>query len=123
TEGTDIDSCYKRGQPAVFPVSGVIKGWTEALQLMKVGSKLQLFIPANLAYGEQGRPGIPPNSPLIFEVELMDVKSPQAGDASVTHSAKSLADQLTHLAPAAAASHATRCATPRQSSSAQNAGL
>jgi len=85
-DGTEFDSSYKRGQPATFPVSGVIKGWTEALQLMKVGSKLQLFIPANLAYGEQGRPGIPPSSALIFEVELMDVKSPQAGDASVTPS-------------------------------------
>jgi len=85
-DGTEFDSSYKRGQPATFPVSGVIKGWTEALQLMKVGSKFQLFIPANLAYGEQGRPGIPPNSLLIFEVELMDVKSPQAGGASPTPS-------------------------------------
>jgi FKBP-type peptidyl-prolyl cis-trans isomerase FklB len=81
-DGTEFDSSYKRGQPATFPVAGVIKGWTEALQLMKAGSKYQLFIPASLAYGEQGRPGIPPNSVLIFEVELMDVKSPQAGGAS-----------------------------------------
>jgi len=81
-DGTEFDSSYKRGQPASFPVAGVIKGWTEALQLMKVGAKYQLFVPANLAYGEQGRPGIPPNSPLIFEVELMDVKSPQAGGSS-----------------------------------------
>ena len=85
-DGTEFDSSYKRGQPASFPVSGVIKGWTEALQLMKVGSKLQLFIPANLAYGEQGRPGIPPNSLLIFEVELMDVKSPDAGGTGPTPS-------------------------------------
>jgi FKBP-type peptidyl-prolyl cis-trans isomerase FklB len=85
-DGTEFDSSYKRGQPATFPVGGVIKGWTEALQLMKVGSKFQLSIPANLAYGEQGRPGIPPNSLLIFEVELMDVKSPQAGGASATPS-------------------------------------
>jgi FKBP-type peptidyl-prolyl cis-trans isomerase FklB len=81
-DGTEFDSSYKRGQPATFPVGGVIKGWTEALQLMKVGSKYQLFVPASLAYGEQGRPGIPPNATLIFEVELMDVKSPQAGGAS-----------------------------------------
>src|ERR1700730_17703129 len=81
-DGTEFDSSYKRGQPATFPVAGVIKGWTEALQIMKAGSKYQLFIPASLAYGEQGRPGIPPNSVLIFEVELMDVKSPQAGGAT-----------------------------------------
>src|SRR5438067_6483210 len=82
TDGTEFDSSYKRGQPATFAVSGVIKGWTEALQLMKVGSKYQLFIPPSLAYGDQGRPGIPPNSLLIFEVELMDVKSPQAPAAA-----------------------------------------
>src|SRR5438105_5794059 len=87
-DGTEFDSSYKRGQPATFPVGGVIKGWTEALQLMKVGSKFQLFIPANLAYGEQGRPEIPPNSVLIFEVELMDVKSPQAGEAGPAPSPK-----------------------------------
>jgi len=85
-DGTEFDSSYKRGQAAQFPVGGVIKGWTEALQLMKVGSKFQLFVPASLAYGEQARGGIPPNSLLTFEVELMDVKSPQAGDASVTPS-------------------------------------
>jgi FKBP-type peptidyl-prolyl cis-trans isomerase FklB len=85
-DGTEFDSSYKRGQPATFPVSGVIKGWTEALQLMKVGSKLQLFIPASLAYGEQGRPGLPPNSTLIFEVELMDVKPAPAGGTSPTPS-------------------------------------
>jgi FKBP-type peptidyl-prolyl cis-trans isomerase FklB len=73
--GTEFDSSYKRGQPATFPVSGVIKGWTEALQLMKEGSKWHLVIPADLAYGEQGRPGIPPNSVLIFDVELLSIKS------------------------------------------------
>jgi len=71
--GTEFDSSYKRGQPASFPVSGVIKGWTEALQLMPVGSKWQLFIPSDLAYGDAGRPGIPPNSALIFEIELLSI--------------------------------------------------
>jgi FKBP-type peptidyl-prolyl cis-trans isomerase FklB len=78
-DGTEFDSSYKRGQPATFPVSGVIKGWTEALQMMKVGSKYQLFIPAKLAYGERAIGlDIGPNSTLIFEVELLDVK-PAAG--------------------------------------------
>ena len=75
-DGTEFDSSYKRGQPAEFQVGGVIKGWTAALQEMKVGSKWKLFIPADLAYGEGGRPGIPPNSTLIFEVELLESKSP-----------------------------------------------
>ena len=74
-DGTEFDSSYKRGQPATFPVSGVIKGWTEALQLMKEGAKWQLFIPANLAYGDKGAGGtIGPNAVLIFEVELISVK-------------------------------------------------
>ena len=74
--GTEFDSSYKRGEPATFPVTGVIKGWTEALQLMPVGSKWQLFIPADLAYGARGTPGGPigPNSTLIFEVELLSIK-------------------------------------------------
>ena len=73
--GTEFDSSYKRGQPATFPVNGVIKGWTEALQLMKVGSKYQLFIPSSLAYGERAvSPDLGANSTLIFEVELLDAK-------------------------------------------------
>lgn len=74
--GTEFDSSYKRGQPLTIQVGGVIKGWTEALQLMNVGSKWQLFIPANLAYGEQGSGrDIPPNATLIFDVELVSIQS------------------------------------------------
>jgi FKBP-type peptidyl-prolyl cis-trans isomerase FklB len=72
-DGTEFDSSYKRNQPAEFAVKGVIKGWTEALQLMKEGAKWELYVPADLAYGERGRPGIPPNSVLIFEIELLEV--------------------------------------------------
>ena len=72
-DGTEFDSSYKRNKPAEFPVKGVIKGWTEALQLMKEGGKWELYIPANLAYGERGRPGIPANSTLIFEIELLEI--------------------------------------------------
>lgn len=74
-EGTEFDSSYKRGQPATFPVNGVIPGWTEALQLMKEGAKWQIFIPSSLAYGEKGAGGvIGPNATLIFEVELISIK-------------------------------------------------
>jgi FKBP-type peptidyl-prolyl cis-trans isomerase FklB len=75
-DGTVFDSSYKRGEPASFPVNGVIKGWTEALQLMKAGSKWKLFIPSELAYGANPRPGGPigPNAVLIFDIELLDVK-------------------------------------------------
>ncbi len=77
--GTEFDSSYKRGQPATFPVNGVIKGWTEALQLMPVGSKWQLFIPSELAYGMRGPGGgIGPNSTLVFEVELISIKGKDA---------------------------------------------
>jgi FKBP-type peptidyl-prolyl cis-trans isomerase len=74
-DGKEFDSSYKRGQPATFPVSGVIKGWTEALQLMPVGSKWQLFVPSELAYAERGSgPDIGPNATLIFEVELLSIQ-------------------------------------------------
>ncbi len=74
-DGREFDSSYKRDQPASFPVKGVIKGWTEALQLMHVGDKWQLFIPSDLAYGPSKRSElIEPNSTLIFEIELLDVK-------------------------------------------------
>jgi FKBP-type peptidyl-prolyl cis-trans isomerase FklB len=73
-DGTVFDSSVERGQPASFPVSGVIPGWTEALQMMTVGSKYKLFVPANLGYGERGAGGkIGPNSVLIFEVELISI--------------------------------------------------
>jgi len=74
-DGTVFDSSYQRGEPAVFPVGGVIAGWTEALQLMKPGAKYELYIPSDLAYGERGAPrgGIGPNQTLIFEVELLEV--------------------------------------------------
>jgi FKBP-type peptidyl-prolyl cis-trans isomerase FklB len=77
-DGKEFDSSYKSGKPVSFAVNGVIKGWTEALQLMPVGSKWQLFIPSDLAYGDAGRPGIPPASTLVFEVELISIqpKSP-----------------------------------------------
>ena len=74
-DGQEFDSSYKRGEPAEFPVGGVIAGWTEALQLMPVGSKYQLFIPAALAYGENAPQGsiIPANGTLVFEVELLKI--------------------------------------------------
>lgn len=72
--GKQFDSSYDRGQPATFPVNGVIAGWTEALQLMKEGAKWKLFIPSDLAYGERGAGAdIPPNSTLIFDIELIKV--------------------------------------------------
>ncbi|MBN8418125.1 MAG: FKBP-type peptidyl-prolyl cis-trans isomerase [Verrucomicrobia bacterium] len=74
--GKEFDSSYKRGEAATFPVNEVIKGWTEALPLMKEGAKWEIFVPAVLAYGEQGAGrDIPPNATLIFEVELLSVKS------------------------------------------------
>lgn len=76
--GEEFDSSYG-GEPARFPVRGVIAGWTEALKLMQVGDKWQLFVPSDLAYGEAGRPGIGPNETLLFEIELLDVSAMQQG--------------------------------------------
>jgi FKBP-type peptidyl-prolyl cis-trans isomerase FklB len=73
-DGTVFDSSVQRGQPVEFPVTGVIKGWVEALQMMSVGDKWKITIPANLAYGPQPKGNIPPNSVLIFEVELLGIK-------------------------------------------------
>ncbi len=72
-DGTEFDSSYKRNQPATFGVTRLIPGWVEALQLMPAGSKWELFIPSNLAYGESGNPSIPPNSVLKFELELLEI--------------------------------------------------
>jgi FKBP-type peptidyl-prolyl cis-trans isomerase len=75
-DNTEFDSSYKRGEPLKIPVGGVIKGWTEAIELMPVGSKWQLYIPSDLAYGERGAPGSPigPNSTLVFDVELIGIE-------------------------------------------------
>lgn len=74
-DGTEFDSSYSRGQPATFGVGQVIRGWTEALQLMKVGDKWELYIPSDMAYGPEGRqPAIPPHATLIFEVELLKIE-------------------------------------------------
>ncbi len=75
-DGTEFDSSYAKGQPATFGVGRVIKGWTEALQLMPTGSKWQLFIPSELAYGPNGNQRIGPNAVLTFEIELLDIKPP-----------------------------------------------
>jgi FKBP-type peptidyl-prolyl cis-trans isomerase FkpA/FKBP-type peptidyl-prolyl cis-trans isomerase FklB len=80
--GEKFDSSRDRNEPAEFPVNGVIPGWTEALKLMKKGAHYNLAIPSKLAYGPQGRPGIPPNSTLLFDVELLDIKAAPAAAAA-----------------------------------------
>jgi FKBP-type peptidyl-prolyl cis-trans isomerase FklB len=92
-DSTEFDSSYKRGEPVTFPVNGVIKGWTEALQLMPVGSKWQLFVPSELAYGQRGpSPEIGPNSTLVFEVELLSIQPKAAAAAPETPGATVPAD-------------------------------
>jgi FKBP-type peptidyl-prolyl cis-trans isomerase len=83
-DGTEFDSSYSRNEPATFPVNGVIKGWTEALQKMKTGDHWMIYIPAELAYGErQAGPTIGPNSTLIFDVTLLSIQDKEAADDSM----------------------------------------
>ncbi len=82
-DGTEFDSSYTRGKPATFALKGVVAGWTEALQLMRVGSKYRLFIPSELAYGKRGRgPKIGPDAVLIFELELLEIEKKPAGQGT-----------------------------------------
>jgi FKBP-type peptidyl-prolyl cis-trans isomerase len=85
-DGSVFDSSVQRGEPTEFPLDQVIPGWTEGIQKMKKGGKIKLYVPPHLAYGDDGRPGIPPGSTLIFDVELLDIKP--AGSAPVTPPAK-----------------------------------
>lgn len=84
-DGTEFDSSYKRNAPMDFEITRVIPGWTEALLLMKEGAKWELYIPPNLAYGERGSSSIPPNSALIFEVELLEILPPAPGAKEHDH--------------------------------------
>lgn len=85
TDGTVFDSSFQRGQPAVFTLGEVVEGWTEALQHMKVGDEWIVYLPPATAYGETGRPGIPPNSVLVFRVKLLDIaRSPGGGAVAAT---------------------------------------
>lgn len=89
TDGTEFDNSYKRGEPLSFRLDGVIPGWTEGLKHVKKGGKIQLVIPPKLAYGENGVPGIPPNSTLVFDVELLDIKPAAKGADAAAANANS----------------------------------
>ena len=98
----EFDSSYKRNKPATFPLTRVIKGWAEALQLMSVGSKWQLFIPSSLAYGQRGSgANVPPNATLIFEVELISIEG--AAGATSAHTRVSASPEAARAEPGPAA--------------------
>lgn len=88
TDGTEFDNSYSRGEPLSFRLDGVIPGWTEGLKHIKKGGKIKLVIPPELAYGKTGVPGIPANSTLVFDVELLDVKAAPKADAKAEAPAK-----------------------------------
>ena len=87
-DGKEFDNSYTRGEPLSFRLDGVIPGWTEGLKNIKKGGKIKLVIPPELAYGKAGVPGIPPNSTLVFDVELLDVKPAPKADAKPEADAK-----------------------------------
>lgn len=120
-DGTEFDSSIKRGKPVDFPVTRVIPGWTEALQMMPVGSKWQLVVPPELGYGDRVRPGgkIPPNAVLVFEVELLAIKEPENAKSSAA-TAKSAA-AIAAAAKAAAVKAAPAKATPAKATPAKAA--
>ena len=88
TNGTVFDSSVQRGEPVEFPLDQVIPGWTEGLQKISKGGKIKLYVPPQLAYGDDGRPGIPPASTLVFEIEILDIKPTPAAPATPAPAAK-----------------------------------